>query len=106
MNEPLFYPYYGLLGREPEFEIGYPVMTRGLRDVLDKDKSFIVEIDNCFERFIHKDWGYLSLNSKGKPYAIRKGEEIMGGYETSKGDICITTSHDRLYTILMLNEER
>ena len=107
MNEPLFYPYYGFLGREPEFEIGYTVMTRGLRDVLDKDRRFIVEIDDSFERYIHKDLGVLGEDDgDGYVYEVIDGEEVMGMYLTSKGYISICTSYDRRTTLLFLSEER
>lgn len=105
MNEPLFYPYYGFLGREPEFELGVTVMTRGVKEILSKDTSFIVEIDDCFEKFIHRDMGFMS-SKPGKLCAIKKGQEIMGAYKTSKESLYIVTSHDRAATIIMLFEDR
>ena len=54
-------------------------MTRGLRDVLDKDRRFIVEIDDCFERYIHKDLGVLGEDDgDGYVYEVIDGEEVMG----------------------------
>lgn len=106
MNEPLFYQYFGFLGREPEFELGITVMTRGIRELLDEDISFIKEIDNCFEQYIHKDFGFLSEDDEGNPYEVIDGTEIMGGYVTTKGNIYISTSYDRQGTIIMLPYER
>lgn len=107
MNEPLFYIYYNFSSCEPEFELGMTLMTRGIKEILVKDASFIEEIDKCFERYIHKDLGVLGEDDgDGYVYEVIDGQEVMGMYLTSKGYISICTSYDRKTTLIFLSEER
>ena len=106
MNKPLFYPYYRVLERKPEFELGMLLLTAGVWDLIEQDCVFITEIDKCFNKFIRKDFGFLSEDDEGNQYEVIDGAEIMGGYVTTKGNIYIVTSPDRVGTIIMLPQER
>lgn len=107
MKELLFYPYYTMLKSKPEFKIGITLFTKGVWELIENDCIFINEIDACFERYVHKDLGFLGEESDDEyVYKVIDGEEIMGGYETTKGNIYIVTSHDRNGTIILLPEER
>lgn len=106
MKIPKFCPYYRVLEHKPEFELGMMVLTEGVWELIEQDLVFITEIDACFNKFIRKDFGFLSEDDEGNPYEVIDGAEIMGGYVTTKGNIYIVTSHDRKGTIIMLPHER
>lgn len=107
MNKLLFYPYYAMFKSKPEFELGITVFTEDAWKLVENNCIFINEIDACFERYIHKDLGVLGEdNGDGYVYEVKDGEEILGMYPTSKGNICICTSYDRKTTLIFLSSER
>ena len=105
MNEPVYYIYSGMLRGGAEFKTGITLFTRGIKKLVCEKEGFIDEVDECYERYIHKDWGLVSLKKNGKPYGVQNGTTIIGRYKTSIGNINIVTQHDRSCTVVMLPEE-
>ena len=107
MKELLLIPYFAMPKSKPEFEFGITVFTEEVGELIKNDVIFINEIDACFERYIHKDLGLLGEdNGDGYVYEVKDGEEILGMYSTSKGNIGISTSCNRKTTLIFLSSGR
>lgn len=102
--EPL--PYYEVkITTKPMFKLGEIVATNQVKQLTDSNKNFKQEIDRAFNRFIQRDWGVAPLNSKGKPYGVKNGEQVIGWYDTSKGMVYIITEGDRRTTTILFSYE-
>ena len=84
--------------------------TRTIAQDIQTDPKYRLEINNCIERFISKDWGGLTDDDiKSNNEAIVYNDRILDSYKTSKGKIyIIADATDKNYyeivTVLFANE--
>lgn len=89
-----------------KFDLGNICKTCGIDYAVQEDKSFLVEIMSCFEKYVKCDWGDLCDEDKqANDVALINNERLLAAYLTSKGKIFVITERDRsCTTILFANE--
>lgn len=84
------------------------VLTRGIRNQIDKSSQFANFINKCVLKFLNKDWGDTNQNDcKLNNIAIKTGDRIVAKYKNIEGNIFIVKEHDGVQpitTILFCNE--
>lgn len=70
------------------------------------DKNFKQEVSQALHKYINCNWGDIPDNEKDlNNRALVRDEDIVAKYKTSKGEITITTSWNRAYTIILFSYE-
>ena len=71
----------------PFFKANFSQTSTIAQDI-QTDPKYRLEINNCIERFISKDWGDLTDDDiKSNNEAIVYNDRILASYKTSKGKI-------------------
>lgn len=89
------------------FDVGKVMATRGVSDLLGKDRKFEKFVGNSFIRHCNGDWGDLCDEDKNANiYALNHGERLFSKYNYNKDiSIYIITEWDKSVTTILFPEE-
>lgn len=91
-----------------KFELGQVVMTKGVYELIQKDKTFLNFINVSLGKYSQCDWGDTCEDDcKINDNAVENGDErIYASYKDSDGrKIWIITEWDRSVTTILFPEE-
>lgn len=91
------------------FRTGCTVMTRGVHELVCKQKSFAEFCSNSFARYLLGDWGDVCQEDKqSNDEAVKGGDRIVAAYdhpENPDWNIWIITEYDRSATTILFPSE-
>ncbi len=89
-----------------KFDLGKIYMSDGIDNAIKKNKDYIKELLNCFEKYLQCNWGDLeNYDILANENALKNGNRILGSYSTTKGKVFLITELKRnMTTILFANE--
>lgn len=91
------------------FELGMTVVTRGVGDLMNENRSFARFVGASLVRYANGDWGNLCDDDKLRnEIALREGERLLGAYEHDEHEdwkIWIITEWDRSVTTILFPDE-
>lgn len=93
-----------------KFELGWVVVTRGVRGEMERNHLFRSFVQKCISRHISGDWGDLDpedFNLNDKALATG-GDKLFSVYKSSRipdGKIWIITEWDRSATTILFPSE-
>ncbi len=81
-------------------------VTKGVSELINKDKQFSKEVNKCMERFYNRDWGDLCKEDKKlNDNADILKERIVARYNIKPKAIYIITEWDKSATTILFPEE-
>lgn len=92
----------------PAFEFGRLMMTKAISDRVNQDDGFRAFIVQCFDRYLHCDWGNLEKSDRimNDKALIRKGRLLASyKYPETEEIIWIITEADRSTTTILYRHE-
>ena len=91
------------LSKQPAFELGQIVATRGALAALKKAGQ---QPGEFLTRHVNREWGDLSHEDRKENDSLEHGFRLLSAYRTHAGDkLWIITESDRSVTTLLLPEE-
>ena len=93
--------------RKPLFKLGEVVVTKRVKERMDKIQAFDLLCRRCLIRHIRGDWGSLSkLDKRSNNEAVYYGDRILSCYPFGVEDkIWIITEADRSHTTILFPDE-
>lgn len=95
--------------KEPVFQTGTIVVTRGVGDLMEKEERFRLFVGISLSRYAEGDFGEICKeDAKTNAEALKNGDRLMGVYKCpglSEWDIWIITEWDRSVTTILFPEE-
>lgn len=89
-----------------KFELGHLVKSTGVKEAMQEDENYILELVKCLERYCNKEWGTLCTGNKMiNEKSLLNKERILGAYNTSKGKLYIFTEFNQNQTMMLLAKE-